>query len=296
MASSRPSAAPDRSVGRVVVQKKAHLRRRMRRVSWKRRALGAALALSVQATFLLLILLSPPHRPRLASLSRETILFFSPLAAPAPSIIDARGPRRKRLAPSDTLPVPPIAAPPLAASPLAPPSSLAAFGQTLFGCAPEHYADLTPDRRAHCPKPGEDLANTERRDLMGGRSRVKDNARWANAMAHKQTLPMLPGGMLFPLVALGAILDGSISEPNSAFRDPEQWPDEGDPSQFMPNSLDEQEHIYDAWRKDHPMPRENATKPETEPHANAERALGASLTEDRWPRSNGVSAAAQKTD
>jgi hypothetical protein len=139
-------------------------------------------------------------------------------------------------------------------APLASPSGLAGFGRSLFGCAPEHYADLLPDERAHCPKPGEGLAVNEPPDLMGGPSHVKDNPRWANAMAHKQTLRMLPGGMLFPLVALGAALDGSISEPNSAFRDPEQWPNERDPRQFMPHNLHEQERIYDAWRKDHPMP------------------------------------------
>jgi hypothetical protein len=39
--------------------------------------------------------------------------------------------------------------------------------------------------------------------------------RGAIRMAHKQTLPMLPGGMLFPLVALGAVLDGSqTTHPN----------------------------------------------------------------------------------
>ena len=147
-----------------------------------------------------------------------------------------------------------MALPPVAASPPAPPSDLAAFGQALFGCAPEHYADLTPDQRGHCPKPGEGLAKNEQPDLMGMPSHVKDNARWANAMAHKQTLPMLPGGMLFPLVALGAVLDGSIAEPHSAFRDPEQWPNERDPDQFMPHNLYDQEHIYDAWRTDHSMP------------------------------------------
>jgi len=219
---------------------------------------GGALALLVQAIFLLLVLLSPSHSTRPDSPPRETLLFFPPLAVPAPSTIDARGPRRKRIAPSDTLPVPPIASPPAAASPLAPPSGLVegldGFGRSLFGCAPERYADLTPDQRAHCPKPGEGLANNERPDLMGTPSHVKDNARWANAMAHKQVLPMLPGGMLFPLVALGAVLDGSISEPNSAFRDPEQWPSERDPSQFMPHRLDEQERIDDAWNRDHPVP------------------------------------------
>jgi hypothetical protein len=212
---------------------------------------GSVLALLVQAGFLLLVVLSPSRSTGPASPERETLLFFSPLAVPAPSTIDARGPRRKRIAPSYTLVVPPMASPPVAASPLAPQSDLAGFGQALFGCAPEHYADLTPDQRAHCPKPGEGLANREQPDLMGMPSHVKDNVRWANAMAHKQTVPMLPGGMLFPLAALVATLDGSISEPNSAFRDPEQWPAERDPSQFMPHSLDEQERIYDAWHKDH---------------------------------------------
>lgn len=220
---------------------------------------GGVLALLVQAGFLLLVLLSPSHSTRPASPARETLLFFPPLAVPAPSTIDARGPRKKRIAPSVTLPVPRLASAPATASALAPPSDLAGdlagFGQALLGCAPEHYADLTPDERAHCPKPGEGLANKEQPDLMGTPSHVKNNARWANAMAHKQTLPMLPGGMLFPLVALGAVLDGSITEPNSAFRDPEQWPAERDPSQFIPHRLDEQEHVYDAWRKDHPTPQ-----------------------------------------
>jgi hypothetical protein len=212
---------------------------------------GGVLALLVQAGFLLLALLPPSHSSRPVSQARETLLFFPPPVTP--STIDARGPRRKRIAPFDTLAVPPIASPPLAVSPLAPPSGLAGFGQALFGCAPEHYADLTPDRRAHCPKPSEGLASKEQPDLTGMPSHVKDNVRWANAMAHKQTLPMLPGGMLFPLVALGAVLDGSIAEPHSAFRDPEQWPSERDPGQFMPHSLDEQEHIYDAWNREHPV-------------------------------------------
>ena len=215
---------------------------------------GGALALLVQAGFLLLVLLPPSHSTRPASPTRETLLFFPPPAARTPSTIDARGPRRKRIVPSRALAVPPIASPPVAASPLVSPSDLAGFGQALFGCAPEHYAELMPEQRAHCPKPGEGLANKEQPDLMGVPSHVKNNARWANAMAHKQTLRMMPGGLLWPLVALGAVLDGSISEPHSAFRDPEQWPNERDPGQFMPHRLDEQEHIYDAWRKDHPIP------------------------------------------
>ncbi|HKU53838.1 MAG TPA: hypothetical protein VJP60_00615 [Rhizomicrobium sp.] len=213
------------------------------------RVQGAMLALLVQAGFVLMILLSPsrlapPHNP-----TRETILLLHPQPQPTPRSIDARGAAPRKTAPIQ-MPVLPDIAPPV----LAPPSGIAGFGRTLFGCAPERYADLPPDEKTHCPKPGEGLAVNQPPDLMGGPSHVKDNPRWANAMAHKQTLPMLPGGMLFPLVALGAVLDGSISEPNSAFRDPEQWPNERDPRRFMPHDLHEQERIYDAWRKDHPIP------------------------------------------
>jgi hypothetical protein len=211
------------------------------------RTSGAVLALLVQASFVLMILLSPsrlapPHNP-----ARETILLLHPQLQPTPRSIDARGAAPRKTAPIQVLILPNV-------TPLAPSSGLAGFGRSLFGCAPEHYADLPPDEKAHCPKPGEGMAVNQPPDLMGGPSHVKDNPRWANAMAHKQTLRMLPGGLLFPLVALGAVLDGSISEPNSAFRDPEQWPNEKDPRQFMRHSLHEQERIYDAWNKEHPVP------------------------------------------
>lgn len=211
---------------------------------------GGVLALLMQAGFLLLVLLSPSRSSGPASPARETLLFFPPLAVPAPSTIDARSPRRKRIAPSVPFSVPSFAAP--SVPNLAPPSGLAGFGQALFGCAPEHYADLLPEQRAHCPRPGEGLANNEQPPLAGVRSHVKDNARWANAMAHKQTIPMLPGGMLFPLAALGAVLNGSIAERSSAFRDPEQWPAERDAGQFMPGKLDQPEPADEAPQKDHP--------------------------------------------
>lgn len=213
------------------------------------RTSSAVLALVVQAGFLLLFLLSSQHLAPLRGPTRETILLLHPLPQTAPRMIDARGTFVRKAKPIQVPIIPNITSPSLA-----PPSGIAGFGRLLFGCAPEHYADLLPDERAHCPKPGEGMVANQPPDLMGGPSHVKDNPRWANAMAHKQTLPMLPGGMLFPLVALGAVLDGSISEPNSAFRDPEQWPNEKDPRQFMPHSLHEQERIYDAWRKDHPIP------------------------------------------
>jgi hypothetical protein len=55
----------------------------MHNTRWKQRVAGAALAFAVQAGFLLLVLLSPSHRPRPRELQRETILFFPPLATPS---------------------------------------------------------------------------------------------------------------------------------------------------------------------------------------------------------------------
>jgi hypothetical protein len=168
----------------------------MQRASWKQRGLGAALALLVQAGFVLLVLLSP-HSHRSASLPRETILLFPPRVAPAPSTIDARGPRRKRsIAPGLTPVPPPAVTPPSAAPSLAPPSGLAGFGRSLFGCTPENYAALTPDEREHCPKPGEGLArNNDRELLTGPRGHAKDEAMWQEKWAEDHWVPVacLPG-------------------------------------------------------------------------------------------------------
>jgi len=212
-----------------------------------RRTAGALLAVAVQTLFvaaLLLWVVAPrPHVPR----QQEIVFRLVPAAPPLRIIGVPAAPARR---PAASLPAPIAAAPPAAA----PPSGIAGIGRSLFGCAPENYANLTPEARAHCAKPGDGMAFNPPDGLMVGRSHAKDNSRWANAMAHKQILPMLPGGTLFPLVALGAILDGSVAEPHSALRDPEQWPAERDPQQFMPHSLDEQDRVYDAWRKDHPAP------------------------------------------
>lgn len=218
------------------------------------RTTGAVLAMTVQALFVTALLWwAVPPLSRIRP-QREIIFHLMPTPpAPPVRIIGATAPARKPR-PSIPFTVAPSNVAPSSVSPSAPPSGIAGFGQSLFGCAPENFANRTPDARAHCAKPGEGMALNQPDGLMHGRTHVKDNARWANAMAHKQTLPMLPGGMLFPLVALEAAVDGSITEPSGAFRDPEQWPAERDPQQFMPRSLDEQDHIYDAWRKDHPAP------------------------------------------
>ena len=185
----------------------------MQQASWRQRALGATLALLVQATFALLVLLSPSHSLRPASLVRETLMFFPPLAAPAPSTIDARGPRRKRITPSDVLAVPPpIVAPPSTAAPLASPSGMAGFGRALFGCAPERYALLTPEERSHCPRPGEGLAKNDDRDLLTPpKSHAKMEAMWQEQWDedHWRPAPCLPTGGI-PVAA--CLLGQSIAE------------------------------------------------------------------------------------
>jgi hypothetical protein len=134
-----------------------------------------------------------------------------------------------------------------------PQSDLRDFGRALFGCAPENYAQLSPEERTHCPKPGEGLALNPPLALPGEeRSHVKDNARWANALAHKQSPIHLPGGILFPLATLSAILDGSIAEGSSAFRDPEKWPTYEEAP--MPRHPHEGDRGYEAWRRDSSRP------------------------------------------
>jgi hypothetical protein len=170
----------------------------MHRAGWKQRSLGAALALAVQAGFVLLVLLSPSHPTRQANQPRETILIFPPLAIPAPSTIDARGPRKKRITAPALIPVPPpVVAPPSTAPSLAPPSGMAGFGRSLFGCTPERYASLSPEERSHCPKPGEGLAHNNDQELITGpRSRAKDEAMWQEKWDEDHWVPAacLPGG------------------------------------------------------------------------------------------------------
>src|SRR5471032_2546701 len=122
------------------------------------RAQGAALALLVQAGFVLMILLSPSRLAPPHKLPHETILLLHSLPRIAPPM--ARAPAAGPRTINPEIP----AAPGLA--PLAPPSGIAGFGRSLFGCAPEHYADLPPDEKAHCPKPGEGMAVNQPPDLL----------------------------------------------------------------------------------------------------------------------------------
>jgi hypothetical protein len=149
--------------------------------SSRERAQGAVLALLVQASFVLLIFWSRPVTLR-SPLAHETILLLRSLPKTRPQTIDARGSPQRRSAP---MPIPiPIPILPNFASPvLAPPSGIAGFGRSLFGCAPERYADLPPDEKAHCPKPGEGLAVNQPPDLLNLKSHAKDEALWLEEQA-----------------------------------------------------------------------------------------------------------------
>jgi hypothetical protein len=145
------------------------------------RARGAVLALLVQISFVLMIFLSRPapyrHTP-----AHETILLLHPLPKTTSQTIDARGAAPRRVTPA---PIPVL--PNIAQSPLAPPSGIAGFGHSLFGCAPEKYADLPPDEKAHCPKPGEGMAINQPPDLLTPpKSHAKDEALWLEEQAEKR--------------------------------------------------------------------------------------------------------------
>jgi hypothetical protein len=144
------------------------------------RTSGVVLALLVQTGFVLLMMLSSQYLTPLRGPARETILLLRSLPKIAPRTIDARG------APQRVAPMPPPILPNIAPPVLAPPSGIAGFGRSLFGCAPEHYADLPPDERAHCPKPGEGLAVNQPPDLLKPpKSHSKDEALWLEEQAEK---------------------------------------------------------------------------------------------------------------
>jgi hypothetical protein len=148
------------------------------------RTSGAALALLVQASFVLMLLLSRPVTPR-HPLAHETILLLHALPNLTSRTIDARGADQRRIAPVQ-VPLLPNLAPPV----LAPPSGIAGFGRSLFGCAPEHYADLPPDEKTHCPKPGEGMAVNHPPDLLNPpKSRAKDEALWQEQWAEDHWVP-----------------------------------------------------------------------------------------------------------
>lgn len=148
-----------------------------------RRAGSAALAALLHLLLLALLLQTMTRAPRPVAVPRETILRLLPLlaqpkaekAAPA-AVASPRLPSRVR---------PLVPPPPAEATP-----SIQGLGQSLFGCAPENLANLTPDQRAHCT--GGRLAAPDDSQLAQPKSHVKDPARRAAEMATKNTPGVIP--------------------------------------------------------------------------------------------------------
>jgi hypothetical protein len=214
------------------------------RRSFRERAMGLGLALLVQASFVLMILFSPRHTVSQRETAHETILLLHPSPKTAPGSIDARGPVQSRPTP---VPVISNIAP---TQNLAPPSGIVGFGHSLFGCAPEHYADMLPDERAHCPKPGDGMAVYQPPDLMRARSHVKDEAHWRQEWERVHSPSLLPcAGFKDIICLLAKIVDGSLSD----YGDPAKWPTYA-VKQLPDRDFRKIEETYQAWNKDHPVP------------------------------------------
>jgi hypothetical protein len=215
--------------------------------SFAERGQGAVLALLVQTIFLLLMLLTPPH-PIRPEAEKETLLLLPPLTRP-PTTIDARA--RRSLSTARPIVPPPPSSAPVMTAPLAPPGGIAGFGRSLFDCAPENYANLTPDERAHCPKPGEGMAVNQPPDLMRTRSHVKDEAHWRQEWERVHSTTLLPCGDFGANISclIGKIADGSLGE----YGDPGKWPTYA-VKQLSDRDFRKIEETYQAWRKDHPLP------------------------------------------
>jgi hypothetical protein len=148
------------------------------RTTWQARTCGILLALLVQAVLIAGAILSLT-RPMFFAHPHETILVLRPQLPTKPRVIriDARGSRSSRISPSPQIaPSQNLSAenPPVF---FAPAPDLKGFGRSVFGCAPEHYDELSPEERVHCPKPGEGLAHEL--DLANPpRSHAKDELYW----------------------------------------------------------------------------------------------------------------------
>jgi hypothetical protein len=216
------------------------------------RAAAATGALLLQLAFIAAFLhaysQAPPARRELA----HEITFFLPRLnkpEPVPSNRALRAAVPALIPPVFTLP--PIIAVPLSETPS--PQALQNFGQALQGCAPESYASLTPDQKARCVRPGEGVAVQQAPGMMGSPSHVKDEAHWANALAHEQSPVLLPGcskdGKMCTIIGIDT--DGKVTGLANASADPETWPTY-DVTTYAAGDFYKVEQAYDAWHKDHP--------------------------------------------
>lgn len=230
---------------------------RVRRLS--DRLIGSAAAIALQAGFLLLLLQSVRILILPAKPAREMTLFL-PRLRPQPP---------QQAAPRAATPpiVRTIPALPAVPQPEAAPSNadVQGLGRALFGCAPEVYGGLSPEERAHCPKPGEGLAQRREPEIFDGPSHARDEARWAGELARKKSPPWLPctevittrtRGQLhaFNLKCLAPLFaSGTIADPHS-------W-QVYDAGGLTGEDLQRLKQAYAAWRRPPDTAKPSANSP-----------------------------------
>jgi len=218
------------------------------------RIASAAAALLLQAGFLLLLLQAVQLSPIRKELSREVTLTFLPL----PAVWARPATQASPGIPSLVRPqVAPLTPPASSVIPAVPPGAIAGFGQALNDCAPENYENLSPDQKAHCVRPGQGVAVQEAPNLMGTPSEVKDQARWANALAHEKSPPWLPctsviapefgpgyrASAFDPACLVKEFADGKLTDPMS-------WPTY-ETQQFKTEDFYKIEQTYKDWHAEH---------------------------------------------
>lgn len=228
---------------------------RMNRTS--ERILGAAAAIALQIGFIAVLLNSAPTSV-VPAVIREITLILPPIREQPQSVQLPTPPKTDII---DTLRVPPLPEIPLSpavGTATATGPRLQGLTVALFRCGPENVASLSEEERVFCPAYATHATVREFLDLLGERSHVKDNERWANALAHKQSPLVLPclGGLdvLCLLRNVAGVADGSALDSQSYLRDPEQWETYVDADQFMPQDLNDREREYDAWNRTHGAP------------------------------------------
>lgn len=144
---------------------------------------GAILAIAVQAGLIALLIfahapLAPPEK------STGELTFILPRLRPEPAP-PLPMPRQSAplLIPAPAVPLPPdenaLRAAPLPQMRAMPvPPDLSAVGRALSDCRIDNYANLSPERRKHCPRPGEGMAIQDAPSLGPVRPKAKDEALW----------------------------------------------------------------------------------------------------------------------
>ena len=150
------------------------------------RLTSVTIAVLLQMGFVAIFMYSLPLIAPPKKLAHEITFFLprlreTPKASPAP-----RGTR-----PSTSLPIrnsPGLKLPPIAMPP--PTTDLQAFGNALFGCAPENLGKLTPEQRTHCS--GFGVAPNDTTAVTEPPSLVKDLPRREAELAARNTPARVP--------------------------------------------------------------------------------------------------------